>query len=356
VADTIDEHHHHEPPPPTIRDGEPLPPTQQEPVLPSRSGARPFVVWAAVLLSALLLSGAAAWAYFGVYRYEAIARHHVPGNAQIVLRLELAQLALYAPIREKLLPALEERLGQPAAGQAGKSLRERVDDATGIDLGRDVREVVLATVEGKEWVLIAAGKIPRGRFVAGLARVLEEEKTEGFHRVEEMLVGPDGLAFGQSEDGALIVGTSVNVVRAALPIDSGSPTLVLPEGALVFAMTRDAAEVSFGLPRDQVRMAQGSLSLGDAPSLGLSFELVPGADPESVARSFAASLVKARPLFAKDPEAAAIFDGTTVSPAPDAVHVTFPWTVSGLTKTCEGLAERVRTEALGANLLPAVAR
>lgn len=339
-----------------MRDGEPLPPTQQEPVLPSRAGARTFVVWGAVLLSALLLSGAAAWAYFGLYRYEALARHHVPGNAQVVVRLELAELALYAPIREKLLPALEERLAQPAAGQAGKSLRERVDDATGVDLGRDVREVVLATVEGREWVMIAAGKIPRGRFVAGLARVLEEEKVEGYQRVDELLVGPDGLAVGQSEDGALLVGTSVNVVRAALPIESGSPTLVLPEGPLVVAMTRDAAEAGFGLPRDQVRLAQGSLSLGDAPSFGLSFDLVPGADPDPVARSFATSLAKARPLFAKDPEASAIFDGITVTPAPDAVRVTFPWTVAGLTKTCESLAERVRTEPLGAGLLPAVIR
>lgn len=358
MADTIDDHSHHAPPAPTFHDAEPVPPTEQEPRLlpPPPPRSRRALVWIAALLSALVLSGAAAWVYFAVIRYEAVARHHVPGNAQVLVRLELAELALYGPVREQLLPALEARLGEPSAGQKNKTRRERVIDATGVDLGRDVRELVLATIEGEQWVLIAAGRIPRGRFIAGLERVLAEEKVEGFHRDGDMLVGPDGTTLGQAEDGALIVGTNANVVRACLPAESGAPALVLPEGPLTFAMTRDAAEAGFELPRDQVRLATGSLALGETPTLTLAFELAQGAAPEPVARSFAQALAKARPLLATDPESTALFEAVTVTPAPDVVRVTFPWTAAGATKACASLAQRVRSEPLGAGLLPSLAR
>ncbi len=347
MADTLNDEHHHEPPPPTEREPEhePVPETELEPsvVTPRRWGR-----WLAALFVALAIGGSAAAAYFGwlYVSYEAVAYYHVPGNAQVVARVELADVALYAPVREHLLPALKERLARPSTAKKGSDLRKRLLETTGVDLEGDVREVVFASVEGKAWIAIFGGKMQRGRFVDGLAKVLEEEGVGGYTKRGALLVGPEGQAIAQAEDGAVLYGTNVAVVEAALPAEAGPSGPVLPKGAVVFSLTRDAAEGALSLPRDMVRGVTGTMSLDDAPTLAASFDLVPGADPAPIAKAIEQAAASMRALAPEGSLAKVSLDALAVEPSATSVRVRVPWTEETTVRACKEAAEELRTVPL----------
>ncbi len=220
MSDTIVDEPY-EPPPPPLRDPQPAP-----------SRRRRVAVALAVLVAALAVGAVAFYLFF--WRYEAVARRHVPGNANLVVRLEATDLLLFGPVRKQLLPLLLDH-----SARSGAQRGDRIREATGVNLATDLREIIVASVDGTSWVLIAGGRIPRGRFVDGLARVAQEEGWP-LHRRGEMLVGP-AVAIGQAEDGTLVVGTDAGLVEAALPASDDTRKLELPEkGAVTFAITRQA--------------------------------------------------------------------------------------------------------------------
>src|SRR6185436_3914397 len=88
------------------------------------------------ILAALLLVASVAF-YLFVWRYEPHARKHIPGNANLVMRFEFADLALFGPVREHFWPLLFERRGEVVKG---KTRADRVKEATGVDLATDLRE------------------------------------------------------------------------------------------------------------------------------------------------------------------------------------------------------------------------
>lgn len=324
-----------------------MPETELEPSLarPRRWGRLLAVLFVALAVGGTAGAVYAGWTYL---HYEAVAQHHVPGNAQVVARLELADLALYAPVREHLLPALKERFSKPSAAKKGSDLRKRLLEATGVDLESDVREVVFASVEGKAWLAIFAGKIERGRFVDGLAKVLQEEGVGGYAKRGALLVGPEGQAIAQADDGAVLYGTNLAVVEAALPSETGPLSLALPAGALTFALTRDAAESGLSLPRDMVRGATGTLSLSDAPTLAVSFDLVAGAQPDPIAKAIEQAVASMRGLAPEGSLAKVSLDALSIEPSATSVRVRVAWTEETAVKACEEAAGELRALPLPA--------
>ncbi len=150
---------------PRLTEIDPIP-AQPRPPSPPMPRSRKIAIALSILAAVLLVAGVAV--YLFVVRYEPLARRHIPGNANLVARLDLADVALFAPVREHLWPLVFEG----AAGDApkGKTRADRVNAATGVNLAADVRELLVASVEGSSFVVIVGGKIPRGRFVKGSRR------------------------------------------------------------------------------------------------------------------------------------------------------------------------------------------
>ena len=107
VADTLPD----QPPPPTLRD-------------PVRAAStRRRVAVACSILVAVVAVGAVAF-YLFFWRYEAVARLHVPGNANLVVRLEAADVALFGPVEcsRRASAVIAEATVQPPATAARQAL------------------------------------------------------------------------------------------------------------------------------------------------------------------------------------------------------------------------------------------
>src|SRR5262245_44303070 len=75
---------------------------------------------------------AVALVYFVLLRFTPTAGRHVPANASVVMRVELQQLATYAPVRKHLWPVLFEAQRPGDTGKKSKPLAQRIEEHTGI--------------------------------------------------------------------------------------------------------------------------------------------------------------------------------------------------------------------------------
>jgi hypothetical protein len=233
---------------------------------------------AALGVALVALAALAFWLV--VVRAPARARRHVPSNANLVVRLDLVEVATFPPAREHLGPVLERM-----SADRGAPGRDRLREETGIDLARDVREVVLASVDGLAWVAVFGGRLERGRFLAGMQRLLADGAPGAWRLEGDLLVGPMGAVVAQADDGAVVVGSDLALVRAALPATDDAASIGLPEGgAVAFALTKRAFEGAAGaasaLPHGgtlaSVAGASGTFALGREPALTARLEAARG--------------------------------------------------------------------------------
>ncbi|MEJ7731909.1 MAG: hypothetical protein WKG00_22200 [Polyangiaceae bacterium] len=346
-----------EPPPPTVTDPGPL----LEPApRPARRGATCAVL---ALIAVLLGAVGAVAVWFFVLRSTAEARAHIPDRAAVVVRVVAADLALFAPVRKHLWPLVTD--AEPAPAGATRPTRAaRVREATGVS-ATDVREMVIASTDAASWVLLVGGRMARGRFVSGLARVMQDEGVPGWGMSGEVLVGPGGMAVAQAEDGTIIVGSGVEVARAALPAGEGWRDLGLPEAPASLVVSGDTwkalGRTAFAVPGSDVlgriRRASGTLTLGDEPAIDLRLTAQEGVDAGELARGVEALLAGLRLglMLAPDRygEKEAVAAATTrVEGAEVALHV--PWPRFGFDRAAQELADRMRAaDAPAASAAPA---
>ena len=341
MGDTIIDEPHR----PTLDEhvGEPVPSTEPHPEIADDAPAKPprprrprapltrariIAIVASILAAVIVVASVAI--YLFVIRYEPRAQKHVPGNANFVARVELADVALFAPVRKHLWPLLFD-------GKKSDALAKK----TGVTFATDVREMVIASLDATSWVAIAGGKIKKGHVVDGLAAVADEEHWSGFHRDGDFLVGP-GVVIAQCDDGTLVAGTDKSIVSAALPTSDEYQRLGLPEGhALAFAMTREAFSGGPTQLAREIDRAYGSISLTDAPKLDATFEPAPGVDPAALAREIDGALANLRLATMLSPDVAGEKGALTtakVTPTKDAVSVSADWPYDGLDRGCDRLA------------------
>ncbi|WP_438024061.1 hypothetical protein [Sorangium sp. So ce233] len=332
------------------------PPGDGPPAAPPRPRRPPI---AACLLAAIallaLVAGAALGVYFFLWRYEPTARRHIPGDANIVVRLETAELALFGPVRQHFLPLLDE-------SPSGASRKARIEAATGLDFPSDLREIVIASTDAASWVALAGGRIPKGRFVAGLEKVARDEGWTGWRREGELLVvgSPHPRAvIGQADDGTLVLGTDVEIVNAALPASDEWQRLDLPEqGPVTFALTSAAwsgaaGAVSAVLPRAaalfrRVDHASGALTLGAEPALAMRLAPASGEAAAALASDAQALLGSLKLTLALVPDVAgakAAIEGAQAAAQGDRVEIQTKWPYEGLDRACANLAQRVASAA-----------
>jgi hypothetical protein len=183
---------------------------------------------------------------FAIHRryvgFERIAARHVPPDTTFVLRWDVEKVSLFEPTRRFLLPLLDATRSERPVGE---SRRERVSHATGLQIGRDLREIViLFGPRAGDWAAVLAGSFPKGDWFTPLAGVLKAEGARALGA--ERMSTPDGLFLARAEDGAFIVASSAARLDAVLPARAipngiertGAGSLVvhakgagLPEGA-----------------------------------------------------------------------------------------------------------------------------
>jgi hypothetical protein len=309
------------------REGEGAPLEGQAPKQRARGRA---VVLAFATLAVLIVGGAVGLFWF-VFRYVPVAHEHVPANANLVVRLELSELALFAPVKKQLLEARED----PAA----KERAARLSKATGI-APTDLREAVIATVDGQAWLVLLGGRLSKGRFVDGMAEYFASEGRAGWTRKGPLLVGPTGIALGQADDGTLVIATNAALAEVALPAAQPAARLALPpRKAVTFVATREAFAGASGMSLvpgldalRRVARADGDLSLGDKPTFDVRLSPAPGESPAALAESLRALLVAARAvlLFSDPAELSPIVAGAEVKVDGELVRIVAPWPLASI--------------------------
>jgi hypothetical protein len=177
------------------------------------------LAWAGVIFTALASAGA--WlAYARLVHYRRCAVEHLPPEAELVVRLDVEQVVLFEPVRRHLIPLIDRLpLGSvPAAASAEAETRmARLRREAGLNLGLDLREILVATVPGGRWVLVLGGLFEQG-MVPAIERELTGEAATGWRRVGDTLeFTPFGTAFAQAPDGALLLASDRALLEATLP-------------------------------------------------------------------------------------------------------------------------------------------
>jgi hypothetical protein len=310
-----------------------------------RSRARTWIAAAFAVIGALAIA-AVVIGYFLFFRYTPHAERHIPGASNLALRADVRAIATFAPVRKHLWAALFER---PAPSSAGKTFGTRIAEATGIRPSIDLREVIVASVDTKSWVLLFGGNFKPGRFVSGMEKVLHDEGYTEWHRAGDLLVGPGGIALGQSDDGTLVLGTEAEIVTAALPASEEYRRMDLPKtGAMSFAVSKVAWEElsrstgafdAAGALR-RIRHMKGTMALGDEPSVDIDIEPKGGENADALGKDVEAFLSHLRLALVLFPDQAGektALSSVKVATEDGHVRVRAPWPLEGLDRGCDKL-------------------
>lgn len=326
--------------------------------------------WAFVLLAVLvLLVGGAAAGYWHFFHYEPVGARHVPAGSTIAVRVDLQEIALFGPVRRHLWPVFLEE-PQATSHPAETSLADRIQRATGIDLGRDVRELIFVNhgrTDSGKWLLIIGGKFPRG-VVSALARLAQEEKAGWeLSPAKDALVSKSlGIALGQAADRTLILASDSATLALALPEQEGAKAIGLPEGgAFGFAVGASVwNEWGSGMASSlvpgmrslaQIQGCNGRFVLGDSPLVEMLCRLAPGVDAEKVRASLLgiAKTVQGLALLAGGTdnfgERKALAELQIENLGDGRLRLYAPWPLEGLDRGAELLAKKVRGLRLMAN-------
>ena len=219
--------------------------------------------------------------YFKFVAYGRVAARHLPEDTRLAARIDVETLLISDPVRARLLPLFDQ--GVPRADL--KARHDRFRARTGVELGRDLREIVLS-VSDSGWVLVFGGKFPKSGLVESLQATLAEEPTASV-LTDGVLQVENGPSIGQASDGALVVASDASRLKAALR--GGGTYLKLglpPEGAGGFALSvLPPAPPGFA----QFESVSGAVQLGTRVEVDVAVRLREGASsaPARIADAFA---------------------------------------------------------------------
>ena len=248
----------------------------------NRSGLGHRLVFTVFGLSLAVAMVGGIWIYFRFVAYGRVAARHLPDDTVLAARIDVETLLISDPVRARLLPLFDQ--GVPD-GALLKARHDRFRAHIGIELGRDLREIVLG-VSDAGWVLVFGGKFPKAGVVAALQTTLAEEHTPATLSDGVLLV-QNGPAIGQASDGALVVASNLERLQAGLRGGEAYLRLGLPpEGAGGFGLlVRDPPPPGF----EHFQRVAGSVLLGERVEVDVGVQLQPGAsaEPTGISRAFA---------------------------------------------------------------------
>jgi len=301
------------------------------------------------------LIAAGLWlAYAKLIHYERRATRHLPPQPDFVARLEVEQVVLFEPVRRHLLPLINRLPLAQAPDHAGAVASDRLAllrQHAGLNLGFDLREILVATAQGgQRWVLVLGGLFPSQGLVTSLERALAAEGVSGVTRAgDALLFAPWGVALGQAPDGTLIVASHRDVLESALLPSARSDELgIASEGAGSVFLSGEAFRTAWGRGDDPWQAAieriSVTLQLAQEFELDTRIELRPGAEPRAILAGLERGAAPAQAPAFFDPRAdwaAEWLASARSSPLDNSENVikfTAFWRTSELDRNARGLA------------------
>ncbi|HEX6763915.1 MAG TPA: hypothetical protein VF103_00520, partial [Polyangiaceae bacterium] len=209
-----------------------------------RGGARSFPVVMGVFVALLALGVLGAVAIHRRFiGFERVVAHHVPADATVAVRWDVEKVTLFEPTRRFLLPLFDEAPTDDL-DPGDRSRRRRLARESGLEIGRDLREVLAVLgPEPGDWAVVLGGSFPKTGVADAVERTLRDEGRTVTRLDGERLSTAQGIAFGRAPDGALVVASS----RTRLEATSGTqpPVDAIPRtGAGAFFIRPDAPGLS----------------------------------------------------------------------------------------------------------------
>jgi len=295
-------------------------------------------------------------AYTKLIHYERRATRHLPPQADFVARLEVEQVALFEPVRRHLLPLVNRLPFEHATGHAGAAELDRLAllrQHAGLNLGFDLREILVATSQGgQHWVLVLGGLFPNHGLVASIEGALQTEGVSGLTRVDDVLMfAPWNVALGQAADGTLILASDPDALRGALSPSTRSVELgIASEGAGSAFLSGDAFRSAWGTGlggdpwQSSVERVRVLLRLAEEFELDTRIELRAAAEPRAVLAGLERGAAPAQPRAFFDPRAdwaAEWLSNVQAAPLDNSENVikfTASWRTEELARNARGLA------------------
>lgn len=232
-----------------------------------------------VAVLALLAATGAVGVWFAwrtLIHYERRAALHLPPDTQFAVWLDVERVALFEPVRRHLLPIVDQlplgsRAEPDSPGATSAQWTRVLRASAGLNLARDLREVVFATVEGGGWVVLLGGLFPEEGLVPSIETALREHGADDFERRGDTLVFSRWeAALGQASDGILMLASEPRVLDQARPVTERAAEIGL--------QTASAGSLALSARRLDVWLdARGSAEVPDsAPTGGLSAALTVG--------------------------------------------------------------------------------
>jgi hypothetical protein len=340
-------------------DSGPSAPTPDPAPKPSRGRWPYFLIGGLLLLSVI---GPMTF-YFFVWRYRPTALMHIPRGTSVAVRFDGRELYLYEPFRKHIIGAFDD-----AAEKGGRA--DRLKKHTGLDVRKDVREVILATSFGESWVVLIGGNFSsraKTKFTLGLSKFLEEEGVSGFtRRSDGVLEGPVFVA--QAEDSTIVIAnTEETLTRSIEPGDTYQDLGLASSGAMSFVIDRPAFDaiasghslvkaspfVALGSVTEtagQTQKLTGHLAFGKEPEFLLDVTPTKGSDPETLSKQLETvqSQVRLGAMFLPDfGGLLSVASGAKIKPRAKSVMVEAPWPKDKLNAFLEEAGSAMRV-ALGA--------
>jgi hypothetical protein len=189
-------------------------------VKPDRGGGQSFLVVGGVFVLLLALGVSLGVHIHGRYvAAERVVARHLPADATLVLRWDVEKVTTFEPTRRFLLPLFDAARTKGPGG----SRTERLKDATGLSLGRDLRELAVVFGPGDDWAVVVGGSFPKADLVSASDGLLAAEGWRWARVGSDRLTAPEGVALGQAPDGALAFASSGGALARVLPALPGEP-------------------------------------------------------------------------------------------------------------------------------------
>lgn len=200
-------------------------------------------VWIGLSTLAFFVLGVFVAGYWFLVRYEDKVARHVPAGALLALRLDVEQVVLYQPIRKHVFPVLD--------GEKVKADRlARLKAETGVNLGMDLREILLVVLPDGQFVAAVGGLFPESELLAKVVPVLPANSgcTIQGQRLQCRLTA--GIVwFEQARDGVVVASNSEQALGLALAESGEGVALGLERApiALTVSWQRAMSKLPFDL-------------------------------------------------------------------------------------------------------------
>jgi hypothetical protein len=160
--------------------------------------------------------------------YERRAALHLPVGTEVVVRLDLEQVVLFEPFRQHVLGSAKRWVTAAEWTDLG--------DRLGVNLGMDLREILLAGQSGAagggpRWAMVVAGLFPKTGLLQTLGAWLKETGRTACSNEGARLVCPSyGLIAEQATDGSIVLAPDATVLAEALAPSTRHEALGLEPG------------------------------------------------------------------------------------------------------------------------------